>query len=125
MSLSHLLAVGAGGFIGAIARYAMSTALNALTPRFPLGTLGVNVLGAFLLGLLATLFLEKVSVGVELRLLLLVGVLGAFTTFSTFSLETLDLIRAGSWPAACLSMVANLGGTLIAVWAGVALAKLW
>jgi CrcB protein len=61
----------------------------------------------------------------EMRLFLLVGLLGAFTTYSTFSLETLNLARDGEWMFAGLNILANVMGTLIAVWAGVSIAKLW
>ncbi|MCF7825494.1 MAG: fluoride efflux transporter CrcB [Candidatus Marinimicrobia bacterium] len=125
MEFSKIIAVGVGGFLGAIGRYWISGLAQRLSDRFPLGTLSVNLLGSFLLGFFATLFLEKMMVNQELRLLLLVGLLGAFTTYSTFSLETLNLLRTGEWMFAGLNIVTNLAGTLIAVWAGVSIAKLW
>jgi len=78
-----------------------------------------------LVGLLATLFLEKMIVNQEIRLFILVGILGAFTTYSTFSLETLNLMRGGEWVFAGTNIFVSVIGTLIAVWAGVSLAKLW
>jgi len=125
MDFSKILAVGLGGFLGAVGRYWISGLAQKLSDRFPLGTLSVNLLGSFILGLLATLFLEKMIVNQELRLFLLVGLLGAFTTYSTFSFETLNLMRGGEWMFAGLNILANLVGTLIAVWAGVSIAKLW
>mgnify|MGYP002640774421 CR=1 FL=1 len=125
MELSKIMAVGMGGFLGAVGRYGMSSIVQRLGDRFPYGTLSVNLLGSFILGLLATLFLEKMIVSQELRLFLIVGLLGAFTTYSTFSLETLNLIRAGEWMFAGLNVLANVAGTLLAVWAGVSIAKLW
>ena len=119
------ISVGLGGFVGAIARYWLSGWAQQFGNRFPLGTLTVNLLGSFILGLLATLFLEKVIVSQELRLFLLIGVLGAFTTYSTFSLETLNLIRSDAWLMAGVNILANVLGTLLAVWAGLSLAKLW
>jgi len=124
-SLSNILAIGMGGFLGAVGRFWLSGFAQRFSDRFPLGTLSVNLLGSFILGLLATLFLEKVIVGQELRLFLLVGLLGAFTTYSTFSLETLNLVRTGEWFFAGSNILANVLGTLIAVWAGVGIAKLW
>jgi len=124
-NMAHLLSVGLGGFVGAIARFWISGLAQRMSDRFPLGTLSVNLLGSFLLGLLATLFLEKMEVSQELRLFILVGLLGAFTTYSTFSLETLNLFRGGAWMLATGNILANVFGTLIAVWAGVLLAKLW
>mgnify|MGYP002632644056 FL=1 len=125
LSLSKIFAIGLGGFLGAVGRFWLSSLAQRYSDRFPLGTLSVNLLGSFILGLLATLFLEKVIVGQELRLFLLVGLLGAFTTYSTFSLETLNLVRTGEWLFAGSNILANVLGTLIAVWAGVGIAKLW
>ncbi len=122
---SKIMAVGLGGFVGAVSRFWVSGLAQRMSDRFPLGTLSVNLLGSFILGLLATLFLEKVIVGQELRLFLLVGLLGAFTTYSTFSLETLNLLRSGEWLFAGFNIVLNVMGALIAVWAGVSIAKLW
>jgi len=125
LDFSKILAVGTGGFIGAIGRFWLSGLAQRLGDRFPYGTLSVNILGSFILGLLATLFIEKMIVSQEMRLFLLVGLLGAFTTYSTFSLETLNLARDGEWMFAGLNILANVMGTLIAVWAGVSIAKLW
>ena len=125
MELSKVIAVGLGGFLGAVSRYWVSGLAQKLSDRFPFGTLTVNLIGSFILGVLATLFLEKVIVNQELRLFLLVGLLGAFTTYSTFSLETINLLRGGAWLFASLNIIANVMGTLIAVWAGMGIAKLW
>ena len=123
--LNKIMAIGLGGFAGAVSRYWVSGIAQKMSDRFPLGTLSVNLLGSFILGLLATLFLEKIIVIQELRLFVLVGLLGAFTTYSTFSLETLNLLRGGEWLFAGYNILFNVIGTLIAVWAGVAIAKLW
>jgi len=125
MDVSKILAIGTGGFIGAVGRYWISSLVQRLGDRFPYGTLSVNLLGSFVIGLLATLFLEKMIVSQELRLFLLVGLLGAFTTYSTFSLETFNLMRSGEWMFAGLNILANVVGTLIAVWTGISIAKLW
>jgi CrcB protein len=119
------MAVGLGGFLGAVSRYWVSGLAQRLSDRFPFGTLSVNLLGSFILGVLATLFLEKIIVSQEMRLFVLVGLLGAFTTYSTFSLETLNLMRSGEWLFAGFNILINVLGTLIAVWAGVGVAKLW
>lgn len=125
MDIAKIFAVGMGGFLGAVGRYWISGLAQKFSDRFPLGTLSVNVLGSFILGLLATLFLEKMIVNQEVRLFVLVGLLGAFTTYSTFSLETLNLMRSGEWMFAGFNILANVVGTLLAVWAGVGIAKLW
>lgn len=67
-----------------------------LGANFPYGTLAVNVSGSFLVGLLAVMLLERVSVGVEMRSILIIGFPGAFTTFSSFSYETLLLFQQGN-----------------------------
>ena len=118
-----ILALGMGGFIGAISRYWVSGLTQRLSIGFPLGTLTVNVLGSLILGFLATLFLERLAVSVELRLFLLIGVLGSFTTYSTFSLETMNLLRNGDWWFVFLSVGGNLLLGLLAVWAGMILAR--
>ena len=123
-SWGHLVSVGLGGFVGAVGRFWLSGLAQKFSDRFPFGTLSVNLLGSFLLGFLATLFLERV-VSQDLRLFLLVGLLGAFTTYSTFSLETFDLMREGDWVMASVNILSNVLGTLIAVWTGVLVAKLW
>ena len=123
--IAKLISVGLGGFLGAIGRYWLSGVAQRLSDRFPIGTLSVNLLGSFLLGFLATLFLEKMIVSQEIRLFVLVGLLGAFTTYSTFSLETLNLMRNGEYVMAGVNVLANVMGTLIAVWLGLVIAKLW
>jgi len=123
--LIKLLNVGVGGAIGAIGRYWLSGLAQQFEGRFPLGTLAVNLLGSLLMGFLAVLFIEKLMVNQELRLFLLVGVLGAFTTYSTFSYETLMLVRSEAWLMAGLNILTNVIGTLLAVWGGYTLAKLW
>lgn len=103
------LAIGIGGFLGAVARYAISTYLNNATQGdFPLGTFTVNVAGCLLIGIVAAVVEETDLVSDNARALLQVGFLGSLTTFSTFGLETLDLLRDGeTWPA-LLSVAANV-----------------
>lgn len=124
--MSYLL-VGVGGFIGALARLvAARLADNLTSTRFPLGTFLVNIVGCFLLGILGTLLTQKASPHSEaLRLALGVGFLGAFTTFSTFEMETHALLEDGSWLAAATNVLGSLALGLLAVRAGVVLAKTW
>lgn len=91
MSWLQLLLVGIGGFFGAIARYMISRTLNNQEKAIPVGTLLVNLTGAFLLG-----FLMGTGVDALLLLLLGTGFLGAFTTFSTLKLEMSSLWRRGN-----------------------------
>jgi CrcB protein len=93
--MRNLLFVGIGGFIGALLRYLVSGYVQNLSHRidFPYGTLVVNVAGCFLIGALSQLVELQFEMTAEIRLLLLVGVLGSFTTYSTFSNETISLLQ--------------------------------
>ena len=121
------LLVGLGGFIGANARFVVARAVGAaFETRFPLGTFVINVSGSFLLGVLGTLVAQKVFPGSEaMRLALGVGFLGAFTTFSTFEFETHALLEDGSWVTATTNMFGSLFVGLIAVRAGIVIARSW
>ena len=102
-----------------MARFAIHTAVGRGVPTaFPFGTLAVNVIGCFAIGYLATALSATLPVREELRLALLVGVLGGFTTFSTFGWETLRLLQTGSWALALVNVVASSTLALLAVWAG-------
>jgi CrcB protein len=120
----QVLAIAGGGALGALGRYWMSGGVYRLLGRdFPWGTLTVNVVGSFLMGLLVVLFLERLAVEPEWRAAVLVGFLGAFTTFSTFSIETLTLIEEGFTAKALLNVVASVLACVLACWAGVLLGR--
>lgn len=117
--MTQLLAIAAGGSIGAVLRYVASSGVHLWLGRgFPYGTLLVNVLGSFIMGLLYELFLQRISVCDEVRALLLVGILGAFTTFSTFSMETISLIEQGDLSKAVLNVLLSVILCLSAAWFG-------
>lgn len=104
-----LLAIGLGGFVGAILRYLLSEWVHVHTDsRFPAGTLAVNALGCLAIGVLMTLALEREALGERERLFLVTGLLGSFTTFSTFGFETLVLMREDQMRLALFSVVGNL-----------------
>ena len=126
-TLMPYLLVGLGGFIGANARFVVARLVGAVfETRFPLGTFVINVSGSFLLGVLGTLVAQKVMPNSEsMRLALGVGFLGAFTTFSTFEFETHALFDDGSWLTATTNMFASLFVGLLAVRAGIVVAKAW
>jgi fluoride exporter len=126
-TLMPYLLVGLGGFIGANARFVVARLVGGLfETKFPLGTFVINVSGSFLLGVLGTLVAQKVMPNSEsMRLALGVGFLGAFTTFSTFEFETHALFDDGSWLTATTNMFASLFVGLLAVRAGIVVAKTW
>jgi len=115
-----ILLVGIGGFIGAVLRYLITNwtqdTINALS--LPYGTLTVNILGCLLIGLLAGLSESRNLFGTETRGLILVGVLGGFTTFSAFGYETIQLLRDGESLAAFSNVGLHLCLGLTAVWIG-------
>jgi len=120
----QLIAIAAGGAVGAVLRYWMSTATYALLGRgFPYGTLLVNVLGSFLMGLATVFLLERFAVSTEWRAAILIGVLGAFTTFSTFSMETYNLVVDGAVLKAMLNILFSVILCLLAVWLGIVLGR--
>ncbi len=117
------IAIGVGGAIGAILRFVISgITYNVLGQNFPWGTLVVNMVGCFFIGLLAQLF-EEIAISPNLRVLVLVGGLGAFTTFSTYALENVNLLRNGEWGAALIDVVLSTVLGLLFVILGMALAN--
>lgn len=122
--MTTILAIAAGGAGGALMRYWCSQGVHALLGRgFPYGTLTVNVFGSLLMGLLFVLLIERQFISAEWRALLLIGVLGSFTTFSTFSIETLNLLEQGEALKAGLNILFSVSLCLIACWAGIILGR--
>jgi CrcB protein len=125
--MGNVLLVGVGGFLGSVARYWVSGVVQErLLGAFPWGTLAVNALGCLLIGGLSELADARAFLSAPARALLVVGVLGGFTTFSAFGNETLNLLRDRSW----LLAIANVGGHVVlavgAVWLGrVAAYRIW
>lgn len=119
-SLPSLLLVAVGGALGTVLRYGVGRWAIALTgPGFPSGTFLVNIVGGFLMGLLAGWLARFGEGGEELRLLLGVGVLGGFTTFSAFSLEVYNMITRAEVALAAAYAVSSVAGSVLAVLAGV------
>ena len=119
--ITRILAVAAGGALGAVARYLASGWVARLAPgsRFPWGTLVVNVSGAFVLGVvMAATTSGRLSMSPAARTFVTIGVLGAFTTFSTFSYETLEAIRLRDWGLGLANVMASLVVGLAACWVG-------
>jgi len=122
--MQALLAIAAGGAVGAVLRFLIATRLQPATlSGFPLGTFTVNAVGSLLLGLLYVVFAEKIAVSDELRLGLTVGLLGAFTTFSTFSLETFRLLEQGRVVVAASYIGSSVVICVLAAGLGILIAK--
>ncbi len=120
----QIIVIAAGGATGALLRFWMSNGIHVLLGRaFPYGTLAVNVLGSFAMGLLYVYMLEKIEINAEWRAALTIGLLGAFTTFSTFSIETMNLIEAGDLGKAAINIGLSIGLCLFACWSGMLLGR--
>jgi CrcB protein len=117
--MEKYLFIGLGGFLGSIARFGLASFVqNRTESLFPYGTMLVNIAGCFVIGLLMTLFQERIVVGPNVRLFLIIGILGGFTTFSSFSYDTFALLRSGNHLAAGINVTVSLFGCLLATWAG-------
>lgn len=117
--MGNLLAVGIGGFVGAVARYGLSGWVQRFAgATFPAGTLAVNVVGCLVIGALMTLIEDRPLFSPDVRMFLTVGLLGSFTTFSTVAFETFEMLRERSPWLAAGNVAANLIVGLGAVWLG-------
>jgi CrcB protein len=118
--MKNALVVGLGGFIGSVCRYKLSGVFLHQFPgwRFPLGTFAVNLLGCFVIGLLAGLVEHRDLFAPETRLFLFTGLLGGFTTFSAFGYEAVYLLRRGDFSVSASYVGLSIAGGLLAVWAG-------
>lgn len=118
--MNQLIVIAIGGSFGAVIRFLVSTGIYQWLGRgFPYGTLLVNIVGSFLIGLLSeTLILQRITVALDYRAAILVGFIGAFTTFSTFSLETFYLLEQGQIGKAGLNIAVSVSSCLAAVWLG-------
>ncbi len=118
--MRYLIFIALGGASGAVARYVLANWVHTLWEgKLPLGTLLVNMIGSFAIGIIYVLVVERQLIHPDWRGVLMVGFLGAFTTFSTFSLETISLIEAGHLVHALAYM---LGSALLCVlMAGIAI----
>lgn len=120
MSPLTVLFVVLGGALGTFARYAVSVWALPISSRLPWGTIGINITGSFVIGLVGTLTLAngRFPISENLRLFLMVGFCGGYTTFSSFSLQTLDLLRAGAFARAGVNVILSVVLCVAAVAAG-------
>ena len=122
--MAALFLVGAGGFVGAIARYLLDKRLMSWTDgSLPWGTFAVNVTGSFVVGLLFALIVERAALQADLRAPLMIGFVGSYTTFSTLALESWRMIEDGAWLYASVNLAGSVGVGLVAVVAGVAIGR--
>lgn len=119
--MSAWLYVFIGGGLGSMARYGVSVAASSLPTNFPYPTLISNVCASLLLGIFASYIIEQEQSW--LRLLLIVGFCGGFSTFSSFSFETFELLKSGAITEACLNMLGNTLLCLSAIGIGLFLGK--
>ncbi|MBN1399118.1 MAG: fluoride efflux transporter CrcB [Bacteroidetes bacterium] len=123
--LKHYLLVFAGGGIGASARYWLSGIVYRFLPAsFPYGNLIVNITGCFAIGFITALLDERYVSEPALRIFLMVGILGGFTTFSSFSYETAALLRDAEILLASINIAASVFGCLAATFIGILIGRL-
>ncbi len=119
------LVIFLGGGIGSVSRYWLALGIyRFMGTKFPYGTMVVNVLGCFLIGLWMTIFGNRFMVNPNLRLFLIIGILGGFTTFSSFSYETISLFQEGSYFSGTANIVYSVLNCLGATWVGYTIGKL-
>lgn len=124
MSWQTILAIGSGGFIGAVLRsYVNGLISNRLPHDLPFGTLGVNLFGSFIMGILIAYFMYTTLFPLHVKSFLTTGILGGFTTYSTFAIESFLLLESGSIGLALLNISLSAIGTVFMAGSGFYLAK--
>ncbi len=124
VSLTQLALVAGGGAVGSVLRFITSSSVQRFTNTdFPFGTLSVNVIGSFVMGLLYIFLVERSSMSMEWRALLLIGLLGGFTTFSSFSIETMNLLEQALFGKMVINIVASVVTCLLATWLGMKIGR--
>ncbi len=120
MSFTTCLVVMIGGALGTLARYAIGVLALPISGQLPLGTIIINITGSFVIGLFGTLTLAsgRFPVSETMRLFVMIGLCGGYTTFSSFSLQTLDLMRNGALERAAINVAASVVLCIAAVAAG-------
>lgn len=122
--MNHILLVAIGGALGSSARYLTGqAALRLFGPGFPWGTLAVNIVGSLAIGVFAELIARRFDGSPELRMFVVTGILGGFTTFSAFSLEVSTMMERGDHMTAAAYVLLSLVISVAAVFAGLALVR--
>jgi CrcB protein len=124
MSWQTLLAIGTGGFVGAVLRAYLNGLISHRLPHdLPFGTLGVNLIGSLVMGVLVAYFMYTNFFSLHMKSFLSTGILGALTTYSTFAIESFLLLSGGHIALAMTNIVLNAVGTVIMAGAGYWLAS--
>ncbi len=124
MSWQTILAIGSGGFIGAVLRAYLNGVISHRLPHeLPFGTLGVNLIGSFVMGILVAYFMYTTLFPLHVKSFLSTGVLGALTTYSTFAIESVLLLQGGHFMLAGINMALNVFGTVLVAGAGFMMAS--
>jgi len=119
MSWQTILAIGSGGFIGAVLRSYINGVISHRVPHdLPFGTLGVNLIGSFIMGCLIAYFMYTTMFSIHVKSFLTTGILGALTTYSTFAIESFLLLEGGSIMLAFLNISLNVFGTILMAGSG-------
>jgi len=119
MSWQTILAIGSGGFIGAVLRaYINGLISNRVAHELPFGTLGVNLIGSFIMGSLVAYFMYTTILTPHIKSFLSTGILGALTTYSTFAIESFLLLEGGSIALGLMNMALNVFGTVFMAGSG-------
>lgn len=126
MSWQTILAIGSGGFIGAVLRAYLNGLISHRLPHdLPFGTLGVNLIGSFIMGVLIAYFMYTTIFSLQMKSFLSTGLLGALTTYSTFAIESLFLLEGGHIMLALANISLNAFGTVLMAGGGFYLTKLF
>lgn len=121
-----ILLAATGGAIGAASRYIVNVVtLHVFGPGFPWGTITVNVIGSFLMGVFITLGALRLDLSTEIRVLIATGILGGFTTFSSFSLDFVTLFERKDYGVAAIYLAGSMGLSILALIAGFFIVRQW
>ncbi|WP_426230078.1 fluoride efflux transporter CrcB [Pararhizobium sp. DWP3-4] len=122
--MTHIFLVAAGGAVGSVLRYLVGLwTLRSFGQSFPWGTLTVNITGSFLIGVFAEVIARKFGASAEMRVFLITGILGGYTTFSAFSLDAITLLERGEPVTALIYVASSVLLSALAVFAGLALMR--
>ncbi|WP_312406976.1 fluoride efflux transporter CrcB [Rhizobium sp.] len=122
--MTNILLAALGGAIGSVLRYLVGVfSVRWFGPSFPWGTLAVNIVGSFIIGLSVEMIARRFNASMELRVFIVTGIIGGFTTWSSFSLDTMVLFERGAITAAAAYVIGSLVVSFAAVFAGLALGR--